>query len=708
MPIFSVFAAVLLTIASGVPLAYAITRRVLLAVVLAPLVTGLVAAAATILMLVVGGRLGYWLVPLLLGQVAAAVVLLRRAREPTPHGRWVDIGWLVVPLTPPLLLVIMPPTQWDANSIWWLHAAYFTRDAGFARDALGDPLYWQTHPDYPPMLSSSVAAVWTVLGYDLYIAQFVSTTLTFSAITMLAYAVRVVTAAAPAGLSRFAGVAVGLAAWSTSPATVTGGLSDALWATSFAAGATVLLLGRDPFVRPATPVLPLSVLLLSVSALTKNEGFVAVIALAAFVTLRERRNLRRAWPVLLPVTAGLVWVMVSKYFGATSDLLGGGRFRELLVRDPVVLDRLDPILAATDTQVGDYVTVAATVALLAGLFLRRQRRAMGIGSDLWLWGIGGAYTISLVITYLISPNQITWHLATSIDRTTLAIALLACVSTLSWAVTAAGAPRPGTAGGHAANNHDTGASAPPRMENRMKLSILMPVYNEQARLPEAVRQALDVKYPCDIELIIVDDGSSDDTRQIIEQIDDARVRPVRHERNQGKGAAIRTAAQHTTGDYLIALDADLEYDPQDIPRLLKPVLDGRATVVYGSRTFGSHSSFSFWYVMGNKAVTTAANILFNCYVGDLETCFKLMPADLYRSLHIRSQGFGVEAEVTGKLLRRGIRPYEVPISYKARSRAQGKKITWRDGFQALKILTRERIRRPKNSPNALPLSERAG
>ena len=141
------------------------------------------------------------------------------------------------------------------------------------------------------------------------------------------------------------------------------------------------------------------------------------------------------------------------------------------------------------------------------------------------------------------------------------------------------------------------------------------------------------------------------------------------------------------------LDADLEYDPQDIPKLLDPVLDGRATVVYGNRTFGSHSAYSFWYVMGNKAVTTAANVLFNSYIGDLETCFKLLPVALYRSLDVRSRGFGMEAEVTGKLLRRRIRPYEVPISYRARGREEGKKITWKDGVEALWILGRERARR---------------
>ncbi|GAA1026678.1 glycosyltransferase family 2 protein [Virgisporangium ochraceum] len=229
----------------------------------------------------------------------------------------------------------------------------------------------------------------------------------------------------------------------------------------------------------------------------------------------------------------------------------------------------------------------------------------------------------------------------------------------------------------------------------VKLSILMPVYNEEARVADAVKQALDVSYPCEVELVIVDDGSRDATAEILRGLDDPRLTIVIQPRNQGKGAAIRKAAETARGEYMVILDADLEYDPQDIPKLLAPVLDGKAEVVYGNRSFGSHSSFSFWYVMGNRAVTTYANMLFNCYIGDLETCFKLMPLALYRSLDVKSRGFGMEAEVTGKLLRSGVRPYEVPISYRARTREEGKKITWKDGVEALAILARERVRRPK-------------
>ena len=230
----------------------------------------------------------------------------------------------------------------------------------------------------------------------------------------------------------------------------------------------------------------------------------------------------------------------------------------------------------------------------------------------------------------------------------------------------------------------------------MNLSILMPVYNERNTLENAVKRVLDVDYPVDVELVIVDDGSTDGTRDLYAQwADDSRV--VLHQKpsNGGKGSAIRKAAELATGDYVIICDADLEYSPEEIPDLLQPVLRGEAEVVYGTRTFGSHNAYSYIYVLGNRAVTTFANVLFNCYISDLETCFKLLPLDLYRSLDVRSAGFGMEAELTGKVLRSGIRPYEVPISYKARGREEGKKLTWRDGVYALGILSRERVRRPR-------------
>ncbi|MHB8340087.1 MAG: glycosyltransferase family 2 protein [Mycobacteriales bacterium] len=226
----------------------------------------------------------------------------------------------------------------------------------------------------------------------------------------------------------------------------------------------------------------------------------------------------------------------------------------------------------------------------------------------------------------------------------------------------------------------------------MKLSILMPVFNEAATLPQLLDRVLAVAYPCPVEVVVTDDGSSDSTADVLAAVTDPRVQVASHPVNRGKGAAIRTASERATGDYLVVCDADLEYSPEEIPLLLAPVLRGDARVVYGTRSFGSHNAYSFWYVLGNRAVTLAANVLFNAYISDLETCFKLMPLTLYRTLDVRSDGFGMEAEVTAKLLARGIRPYEVPISYKARTRDEGKKLTWRDGVEALWILARVRSR----------------
>jgi dolichol-phosphate hexosyltransferase len=224
-----------------------------------------------------------------------------------------------------------------------------------------------------------------------------------------------------------------------------------------------------------------------------------------------------------------------------------------------------------------------------------------------------------------------------------------------------------------------------------KLSILMPVYNEQATLHEALKRLLDVQFPCELEVVLVDDGSNDHTPEIITGFQDSRLRVVRHPVNRGKGAAVRTAIEEASGDYAVMYDADLEYSADDLPRLVEPIMSGEATVVFGTRSFGSHTAYSFWYVMGNKVVTHAANVLFNSWISDLETCYKLLPLPLLRELDVRQSGFGMEPEITAKLLGRGIRPYEVPITYRARSRAEGKKLTWRDGLEALWVLLRIRL-----------------
>ncbi|THV41834.1 glycosyltransferase family 2 protein [Glycomyces buryatensis] len=230
----------------------------------------------------------------------------------------------------------------------------------------------------------------------------------------------------------------------------------------------------------------------------------------------------------------------------------------------------------------------------------------------------------------------------------------------------------------------------------MLLSILVPVYNEERLAAGTLKELLGVDFPCETEIVAVDDGSRDRSWEVLRSFEDEpRVTLIRHERNKGKGAAIRTAAREASGDYVVVFDADGEYEASDLARLLTPILDGKAEVVYGSRTFGSHSAYSFWYVMGNKGITLAANVLFNSYISDLETCYKLLPRQMYLDLNIRSTGFGMEAELTAKLLKKGIRPFEVPISYTARSREEGKKITWTDGVHAIWLLGRERLRRSR-------------
>jgi glycosyltransferase involved in cell wall biosynthesis len=228
----------------------------------------------------------------------------------------------------------------------------------------------------------------------------------------------------------------------------------------------------------------------------------------------------------------------------------------------------------------------------------------------------------------------------------------------------------------------------------MKLSVLTPVYNEQVTLQNVLDRLFAIEWQSEVEVeyVLVNDGSKDRTAEILDAVTDPRAVVFHQPFNQGKGAAIRKAAELATGDYMIIADADEEYRPEEIPSLLQPVLDGETNLVYGTRAFSSHTSFSYWYVIGNKGVNTFTNLLFNSYVSDVETCFKLMPLELYRSLDIKEKGFGMEAEVTAKLLARGYRPYEIPIWYRARSREEGKKITAKDGFEALWILTKLRVK----------------
>lgn len=234
---------------------------------------------------------------------------------------------------------------------------------------------------------------------------------------------------------------------------------------------------------------------------------------------------------------------------------------------------------------------------------------------------------------------------------------------------------------------------PPR-----SLTVVMPVLNERATLRRAVERLLKTDLPVEVEVLVVDDGSTDGSLdEIRDLVAGGVVRTVSHETNRGKGAAIKTGLAGATGDLVTVLDADLEYDPADYAPMLSAVIGDGAQVVYGMRSFGAHTAYSFWYVIGNRLVAFWASFLFNTWLMDLETCFKMARREAWLSLDLDQDGFGIEAEVTGKLLARGYSIHEVPIRYAARSREEGKKLQWTDGLQALAILMVIRIRKALDS-----------
>lgn len=227
----------------------------------------------------------------------------------------------------------------------------------------------------------------------------------------------------------------------------------------------------------------------------------------------------------------------------------------------------------------------------------------------------------------------------------------------------------------------------------MKLSVIIPVYNERSTLVDAVKAVLAVDRAD--EIIIVDDGSTDGSRDLYDEIEtlDECINVILHDGNQGKGAAVRTGFGAATGDILLIQDADLEYDPRDYPALLRPIEEGRAAVVYGSRFRGGPTkTMFFWHMIGNKMLTLVTNIVYNTILSDMETCYKVFRADVVRSIPLKSRGFEFEPEITSKVLKRGYRIYEVPISYNGREFDEGKKLNpWREGPKALYYLLKYRF-----------------
>ena len=226
----------------------------------------------------------------------------------------------------------------------------------------------------------------------------------------------------------------------------------------------------------------------------------------------------------------------------------------------------------------------------------------------------------------------------------------------------------------------------------MKLSIVIPVFNEAATIAKIVGLVRAVEVGMEKEILLVDDCSRDGTRDVLAGLaaESADLKVIYHEVNQGKGAAWRSGFSAATGDIVLIQDADLEYDPNEYPRLLKPILDGRADVVYGSRFLGggAHRVVYYWHYLGNKLLTTLSNMTTNLNLTDMEVCYKVFKREIIQGIPLRENRFGFEVEVTAKVARRKCRIYEVPISYYGRDYAEGKKIGWRDGFSALRCIVK--------------------
>jgi glycosyltransferase involved in cell wall biosynthesis len=224
----------------------------------------------------------------------------------------------------------------------------------------------------------------------------------------------------------------------------------------------------------------------------------------------------------------------------------------------------------------------------------------------------------------------------------------------------------------------------------VKLSVIMPAYNEEATIEEILRRVKAVDVPK--EIIVVDDFSSDKTGDIVKGLNDPEIILLRHETNMGKGAAIRTALEHVSGDIVVIQDADLEYSPEEFPGLIQPILDGVADVVYGSRFLGGpHRVHLFWHWVGNQFLTLLSNMMTNINLTDMETCYKAFRTEVLKKIRLRSNRFGFEPEVTAKVSRLGCRIYELPISYHGRGYSEGKKIGWKDGLVAVWTILKYRF-----------------
>ncbi len=455
---------------------------------------------------------------------------------------------------------------------------------------------------------------------------------------------------------------------------------------------------------------------------TKDEGTVLALVLVAVTVWVARPSgearasrrclrsppalVRRAGPFALGALPGCAAMLIFKLAWAPERppqerfLSGGDKLGQLA--DPErwrivageALRLLDPRSGA---PLFGFAWPLLAVGLLFWAGRLRRRRSPGA---LLLLGTAAVTFAGYIAAFLLSPYDLSWHVGSSMDRLLLQLLPLAAAGVFSLA---GSSPRPdrepraaetGLSGGPQPEPPADGVRTSPALPSAVKLSVVVPVYNERYLVRELLRRVLAVEDPslAALEVLVVDDGSTDGTRQVLRELAAAepRLRYFEHARNQGKGSAIRTGIAAATGDVILFQDADLEYDPRDYPRLVRPILEDGADVVYGSRFLAGDRRrvLQFRHSRINRILTWLSNLLTNLDLTDMETCYKVFRAELLKSIPLRSDDFGLEPEITAKIAKRGFRIFEVPVSYLGRAQSEGKKIGWRDGFKALGTMLR--------------------